>query len=53
VDAEYFMRWIDDITRQAEQHPGWRSERERRHVLEQFAAARKVFEQRAAEATAP
>ncbi len=53
VDAEYFIRWIDDITRQAEQHPGWRSERERRHVLEQFAAARKVFEQRAAEATAP
>jgi hypothetical protein len=45
-DAEYFIRWIDDITRQAEAHPGWRSERERRHVLDQFAAARRIFEQR-------
>ncbi|HYM12516.1 MAG TPA: CehA/McbA family metallohydrolase [Bryobacterales bacterium] len=50
ADAEYFVRWIDDITRQAQQHPGWRSEREKKHVLDQFAAARKVFEQRAAEA---
>jgi hypothetical protein len=46
-DAEYFIRWIDDITEQAREHPGWRSERERRHVLGQFAEARKVFEQRA------
>jgi hypothetical protein len=45
-DAEYFIRWIDDITRQAEAHPGWRSDRERQHVLDQFAEARRVFEQR-------
>ncbi len=50
VDAEYFIRWIDDITRQAEAHPGWRSDRERRHVLSQFAEARKILEQRAREA---
>jgi Tol biopolymer transport system component len=50
ADAEYFIRWIDDITRQAEQHPGWRSDRERRHVLGQFREARAVFEQRAREA---
>ena len=49
-DAEYFLRWIDEITRQAEAHPGWRSDREKKHVLAQFAQARKVFEQRAAEA---
>jgi TolB protein len=49
-DAEYFIRWIDDITRQAEAHPGWRSERERKHVLEQFAEARRVFAERAGEA---
>jgi hypothetical protein len=48
-DAEYFIRWIDDITRQAQDHPGWRSEREKKSVLEQFAAARKEFEKRAAE----
>jgi WD40 repeat protein len=46
-DAEYFVRWIDDITRQAEAHPGWRSERERKHVLDQFAEARRILEQRA------
>ena len=49
-DAEYFIRWIDDLARQAEAHPGWRSERERRHVLDQFAEARRVFVQRAQEA---
>ena len=48
-DAEYFIRWIDAITRQAEEHPGWRSEREKAHVLAQFAAAREIMEARAAE----
>ena len=35
-----------DITRQVEAHPGWRSERERPNVLDQFAEARRIFEQR-------
>ncbi len=48
-DAEYFLRWIDDITKQANEHAGWRSERERAHVLGQFAEARRIFEQRATE----
>jgi hypothetical protein len=48
-DAEYFVRWIDEVAKQAEAHPGWNSERERRHVLEQFASARRIFEQRAFE----
>jgi hypothetical protein len=43
-DAEYFIRWIDDVARQAEQHPGWRSSEQKRHVLAQFAEARKAFE---------
>ncbi|MEZ5402461.1 MAG: CehA/McbA family metallohydrolase [Bryobacteraceae bacterium] len=47
ADAEYFIRWIDAITRMAEAHPGWRTDRERRHVLEQFAEARRVFVERA------
>ncbi len=50
-DAAYFIRWIDDITRQADEHPGWRSEREREHVLGQFREARRVFEQRRLEAS--
>ena len=49
-DAEYFIRWIDDISRQAREHPGWRSESEKEHVLSQFREAREVFEQRAREA---
>ncbi|HUQ94057.1 MAG TPA: CehA/McbA family metallohydrolase [Bryobacteraceae bacterium] len=49
-DAEYFIRWIDAITQQAQQHPGWRSDQERKHVLAQFAESRAVFEQRAREA---
>jgi hypothetical protein len=49
-DAEYFIRWIDDITKQAQAHPGWRSDRERSHVIGQFQQARKVFEQCAKEA---
>ena len=49
-DAEYFIRWIDDIARQAREHPGWRSDKEREHVLGQFQQAREVFEQRALEA---
>ena len=48
-DAEYFITWIDDITRQAEANRDWRTELERRHVLAQFAEARKIFEQRATE----
>ena len=51
ADAEYFLRWVDDVGRQAEAHPGWRSARERKHVLDQFAEARRVWEQRAKEAT--
>lgn len=49
-DAEYFARWVDGITKLAEAHPGWRSDREKKHVLGQFAEARKIFEQRAREA---
>ena len=52
VDANYFIRWIDDITRQAQEHRGWRSDLERKHVLGQFAEARRIMEQRAKEAPA-
>ncbi len=48
-DAEYFIQWIDGITKMAEAHPGWRSDKERSHVLGQFRQARAVFEQRARE----
>ncbi len=49
-DAEYFIRWLDAIRIQAEEHPGWRSDRERKHVLDQLEEARAIYQQRAAEA---
>ncbi|MEE8584872.1 MAG: CehA/McbA family metallohydrolase, partial [Acidobacteriota bacterium] len=38
-DAEYFVRWIDKLTAMAEEHPGWRSQKEKDHVLGQFREA--------------
>ena len=48
-DARYFITWIDAISKMAAEHPGWRSEKEKAHVLGQFREAREVFEQRARE----
>ncbi len=45
-DARYFITWIDSISKMALAHPGWRSKKERTHVLNQFMEARQVFEQR-------
>ena len=42
--AGYFMRWIDKLTGMAEEHPGWRSEDEKAHVLGEFRDARAVYE---------
>jgi WD40 repeat protein len=50
ASAEYFVKWIDVLTGMAEQHPGWRSDREKTHVLAQFKEARDIFLTRAAEA---
>ena len=50
ASAEYFVKWIDRLTQMASEHPGWRSEREKAHVLGQFAEARAIFVKRALEA---
>jgi TolB protein len=50
VSAEYFVRWIDTLTDMARAHPGWRSDKEKAHVLGQFKEARDIFAGRAAEA---
>lgn len=50
--AEYFIRWIDKLTAMAIDHPGWRSDREKQHVLGQFREAREIFEKLAKEAEA-
>jgi hypothetical protein len=47
ASAEYFMHWIDNATKMASDHPGWRSDKEKAHVLAQFKEARDVFATRA------
>jgi TolB protein len=50
ASADYFVRWIDVLTGMAEKHPGWRSDKERAHVLGQFKEARDIYIARGAEA---
>jgi hypothetical protein len=50
ASAEYFVQWIDKLTQMAAVHPGWRSDREKAHVLGQFAEARAIYQKRAGEA---
>ena len=33
VSAQYFIQWIDKLMAMADSHPGWRSEKEKTHVL--------------------
>ena len=49
-DAEYFIEWIDNITKLWDENPYWRSEAEKKHVLDQFAEARAIYVRRAQEA---
>ena len=42
--ADYFIRWIDKLAGMAEEHPGWRSAREKEFVLGEFQEARAVYE---------
>jgi len=48
--AEYFMRWIDKLQKQADAWPFWRSQMEKDHVFAQFQKARKIYEGFAQEA---
>ena len=50
ASAEYFVKWIDVLTKMASEHPGWRSDKEKAHVLGQFKEARDIYVKRAAEA---
>lgn len=50
ASAEYYVRWIDKLREMSEAWPWWRSEKEKAHVLAQYAEARAVYVQRASEA---
>jgi dipeptidyl aminopeptidase/acylaminoacyl peptidase len=50
--AEYALKWIDSLQKQAEAWPGWRSQREKDHVYKQFDEARAVYRKFLAEAPA-
>ncbi|HEU5218640.1 MAG TPA: CehA/McbA family metallohydrolase [Gemmatimonadales bacterium] len=49
--ARWFMQWIDRIAPAASAHPGWNDAAEKTEVLHRLAEARRVFQQRAGEAT--
>lgn len=49
-DANYFVKWIDEVSKLAEADPGWRSPKEKWHVLGQFEEARQIYLQRSKEA---
>jgi hypothetical protein len=44
ASAEYGMRWVDKLTEMALEWPGWRSQAEIDHVMDQFQEARWVYE---------
>lgn len=44
--AQYFVRWIDKLTKMAAEWPWWRSEKEKAHVLRQFNEARGIYSSR-------
>ncbi len=52
ASADYFVRWIDKLTAMADKDPGWRSDKEKAHVLGQFKEARDIYVTRGKEATA-
>jgi hypothetical protein len=41
--AEYCLKWIDLLQKQAAAWPDWRSQKERDHVFAQFDEARAVY----------
>jgi desulfoferrodoxin (superoxide reductase-like protein) len=50
ASAEYFVKWIEKLRTMAEAHPGWRSTKEKAHVLAQFAEAQAIYQRRADDA---
>jgi Tol biopolymer transport system component len=50
ASADYFVKWIDVLTDMAGKHSGWRSDKEKAHVLGQFREARDIYRARGAEA---
>jgi hypothetical protein len=48
--ADYGVQWVDKLETLAREWPGWRSDAEIEHVMQQFAEARRVFATRGAEA---
>jgi hypothetical protein len=53
ASAEYCLKWIDLLQKQAEAWPDWRSDKERAHVFAQFDEARAVFRRLLSEASSP
>ncbi len=50
--AQYCIKWIDRLAELAGRHSGWRSQKERDHVLAQFEEAKQIYRRRGQEAPA-
>jgi len=48
--AKYFMAWIDRLLANAQAHPGYNSDAEKKAVLEELNAARKIYDGMSGEA---
>jgi TolB protein len=44
ADAEYFIRWIDQLIAAAQSNKGWNTDAEKKSVLDQLSGARAVYE---------
>lgn len=51
ASAEYCLKWIDLLQKQAEAWPDWRSQKEKDHVFAQFDEARAIYRKFLAEAS--
>jgi hypothetical protein len=47
--AQYFVRWIEKLQAMASAWPGWRSDKEKAHVLGQFSEASGIYRRLASE----
>ena len=52
ASADYFVKWIDKLTAMASADKGWRSDKEKAHVLGQFTEARNIYLARGKDAVA-
>ena len=44
-DAQYFLNWIDRLTKAAEENHDWNNDAEKQSIMDQLSHARKIYEE--------